>query len=167
MAKNLIELAQNPHKMITGYAEFTRIITLKNINNSGAPLFPQFKASVVSRKQALAAGGILQTAYEARNEQELPVLTEWITGIPAESALWIHLILYSKEQLHKEGDLIDADWGLVSINASNNEVMEPMRPITAMRNALGIEEGGSEFPLDREAYLESVAFWSDHIKIKF
>ena len=86
------------------------------------------------------------------------MLTEWITGIPAESALWIHLILYSKEQLHKEGDLIDADWGLVSINASNNEVMEPMRPITAMRNALGIEEGGSGVSLGPRSLLRKCRF---------
>ena len=34
-----------------------------------------------------------------------------------------------------------------------------MTPITMLRNALGVEEGGSGVPLDREAYLRSVAFW--------
>jgi hypothetical protein len=31
-----------------------------------------------------------------------------------------------------------------------------------MRNALGVDEGGSGVPLDRAAYLRSVAFWSAH-----
>ena len=34
--------------------------------------------------------------------------------------------------------------------------------ITMMRNALGVEEGGSGVPLDREAYARSVAFWERH-----
>jgi hypothetical protein len=34
-----------------------------------------------------------------------------------------------------------------------------MAPITMMRNALGLEEGGSGVPLDRESYLGSVAYW--------
>ena len=36
----------------------------------------------------------------------------------------------------------------------------PMAPITMMRNALGVAEGGSGVPLDRRAYSRSVAFWS-------
>ena len=35
----------------------------------------------------------------------------------------------------------------------------PMAPITMMRNALGVAEGGSGVALDREAYIRSVAFW--------
>ncbi len=35
----------------------------------------------------------------------------------------------------------------------------PMTPITMLRNALGVEEGGSGVPLDRDAYRRSVAFW--------
>ena len=31
-----------------------------------------------------------------------------------------------------------------------------------LRNALGVEEGGSGVPLDRTAYLESVEFWNHH-----
>ncbi len=35
----------------------------------------------------------------------------------------------------------------------------PMTPATAMRNALGREEGGSGMPIDRGAYEAAVAFW--------
>ena len=38
----------------------------------------------------------------------------------------------------------------------------PMAPITMLRNALGVDEGGSGVPLDREAYRRSVAFWETH-----
>jgi hypothetical protein len=38
----------------------------------------------------------------------------------------------------------------------------PMAPITMLRNALGVEEGGSGVPLDREAYRQSVAFRDAH-----
>lgn len=41
-----------------------------------------------------------------------------------------------------------------------------MDPITMMRNALGKEEGGSGVKLDREAYKQSVEFWSKHALIK-
>ena len=34
-----------------------------------------------------------------------------------------------------------------------------MTPITMLRNALGVEEGGSGVPLDRDAYRRAVAFW--------
>ena len=41
-----------------------------------------------------------------------------------------------------------------------------MKPITMMRNALGIEEGGSGVPIDREAYKKSVDFWSNNATVR-
>ncbi|MES1154207.1 MAG: DUF3228 family protein, partial [Rhodanobacter sp.] len=38
----------------------------------------------------------------------------------------------------------------------------PMVPITMLRNALGVAEGGSGVPLDRAAYRRAVAFWERH-----
>lgn len=54
------------------------------------------------------------------------------------------------------------EWGIVSIKPQSVSHETPMNPITIMRNALGVEEGGSGIPLDREAYLKSVAFWQAH-----
>ena len=71
-------------------------------------------------------------------------------------------ILYSAEQLAKEGSPIEADWGIVGCLYTLEPAEIPMVPITMMRNALGVEEGGSGVPLDREAYRRSVAFWSTH-----
>ncbi len=164
--KKLIELAQNPYKIVPGYSDFSCLAVIKNKQKENSFLFPEFKALVIKKEKAFAAGAKLETAYKARNKNELAVLTEWVTGIEAETAPWIHLILYSKEQLAKEKDEIKSDWGLVSVSSSLSETLEPMLPITAMRNALGVKEGGSGFALDHKTYQESVKFWSKHIKIK-
>jgi hypothetical protein len=42
----------------------------------------------------------------------------------------------------------------------------PLAPITMMRNALGVEEGGSGVPINRDAYRRSVAFWNQHANWK-
>ena len=91
---------------------------------------------------------------------------DWVTGIKPAEAEWIHLILYSREQMALEGDKVEADWAIVSINGAASKEVEPMRPITSMRNALGVEEGGSGVAIDRKAYKESVEFWSKYIMIR-
>ena len=62
----------------------------------------------------------------------------------------------------KEGDAVDADWGVVGCLATATPEEIPMAPITMLRNALGVEEGGSGVPLDRAAYRRSVEFWERH-----
>jgi hypothetical protein len=58
-----------------------------------------------------------------------------------------------------------APWGIVSIKAQDVDYEIPMTPITAMRNALGKDEGGSGVPIDRESYMEAYRFW-DTRKLK-
>ena len=101
----------------------------------------------------------LRTAYEARTNGELPVLVRWFEGVEPPVANFLIAILYSREQMAKEGTHIDADWGVVGCLYTMTPEETPMAPITMMRNALGVEEGGSGVPLDREAYLRSVGFW--------
>ena len=43
---------------------------------------------------------------------------------------------------------------------------DPLVPITIMRNALGVEEGGNGETLNRKVYNESVEFWSKYILVK-
>ena len=43
---------------------------------------------------------------------------------------------------------------------------EPMSPMTMMRNALGIEYGGSGVSINEKKYEESVVFWSQNAIIK-
>ena len=63
-------------------------------------------------------------------------------------------------------DKIDGDYGIVAILAQMSNREEPMTPMTMIRNALGITEGGSGVPIDREAYQKSVDFWSKHAVIR-
>ncbi len=103
---------------------------------------------------------LLRSRYEARNDRELPVLVRWFEGLEPPVAEYLLPILYSAEQLAKEGSPIDGDWGVVGCLYTSTPEEIPMAPVTMMRNALGVAEGGSGVPLDAEAYRRSVAFWS-------
>ena len=111
---------------------------------------------------------LLQSEYVARREEELPVLVRHFPSgsVQTEEAVFLDLILYSADQLAKEGIEIDGDWGIVSINACMDAEEAPMGPTTMLRNALGIEQGGSGVALDREAYLASVEYWSQWATVK-
>ena len=103
---------------------------------------------------------LLRSGYEARNERELPVLVRWFEGVEPPVANYLVPILYDRAQLAKEGTAIDADWGIVGCLYTSEPAEIPMAPITMMRNALGVAEGGSGVPLDAAAYRRSVEFWS-------
>lgn len=86
-------------------------------------------------------------------------------------AKYLDLILYSREQLIIENAAMGnectdtAPWGIVSVKAQDHGYETPMQPITMMRNALGVEQGGSGVPLDREQYNASVEFWSKNVSV--
>lgn len=120
--------------------------------------------------------GLLRSKYDARNDKELPVLARFF---PKEAvsdhlpvARYLDLILYSRDQINKENaaqsqakNAETAPWGIVSIKAQDVDYELPMNPITAMRNALGKDEGGSGIPIDRKAYQQAVDYWADHAVI--
>jgi len=68
--------------------------------------------------------------------------------------------------LQKDGSPIDGDSGIVSILSASSPDEAPMPPITAMRNALGKDEGGSGVALDREYYMRAVEYWKRWATIK-
>ena len=82
---------------------------------------------------------LLRSDYEARNSDELPVLVRWFEGVEPPVANFLIAILYSREQLTKEGSPIAADWGVVGCIYTMTPEETPMAPITLMRNALGVE----------------------------
>ena len=162
----LIVMASKPLKEVAGYASFCKILVLKNRYSNGEYIFKTFKSLTVEKKKAITQGASLHTAYEARSQEELPVLVEWATGIKPQTAHYIHLILYSRKQMEKEKDPICKDWGVVAVNASMSLEVEPMKPITAMRNALGVKEGGSGVAIDKKRYKESVNYWSKYVLLR-
>ena len=140
---------ERPLRVIDGYAPFCKLHVHRNWTTT--------RGSVVAITDDNRHR--LRSAYEARTKEELPVLVRWFEGIEPPVANFLVPILYDREQLAKEGTAIDADWGIVGCLYTMAPEEIPMVPITMMRNALGVEEGGSGVALDREAYRRSVAFW--------
>lgn len=119
----------------------------------------------------------LRSGYSSRRDSELPVLSRWFElPLEASVAKFLVLVLYSKEQLEIEHTTgpdadgtpfdFDADWGVVAILGQNTTEADPMTPITAMRNALGVEFGGSGVPIDKDYYEKAIEFWSTHALVK-
>lgn len=141
-----------PLKVLDGYASFCKLHVHRNWTSTKCLSVP-----ITNDNRHL-----LRSDYEARNSDELPVLVRWFEGLEPPIANFIIPILYSREQLAKEGSPIDADWGVVGCIYTMEPEETPMAPITLMRNALGVEEGGSGVPIDRKAYRQSVEFWRTH-----
>ena len=144
--------AEAPLRVLDGYAPFCRLHVHRNWTSTKCSAIPITDAN---RHR-------LRSAYEARTPAELPVLVRWFEGLEPPVAAYLVPILYDRAQLAKEGTVIDADFGVVGCMYTAEPVETPMAPITMMRNALGVEEGGSGVPLNREAYARSVAFWERH-----
>lgn len=141
-----------PLKVLDGYAPFCKLFVYPNWTSTKSLTVP-----ITDENRHL-----LRSDYDARNDKELAVLTRWFEGVTPPVANYLIPILYSREQMAKEGTPVDADWGIVGCMYTMEPEETPMAPITMMRNALGVDEGGSDVPLDHVAYAESVAFWSTH-----
>lgn len=151
------ELHEHRAKIQQGYAPFCKLLFFENWTDAKTGTLP-----ITPRNEKF-----LRSGYRNRRPEELPVLARWFEGLPdVPKAKYLGLVLYSKEQLEKEGTPIDADWGVVAILGQLHSEEEPMTPLTAMRNALGFDEGGSAVPIDREAYQRSVEFWNAHATVK-
>ena len=141
-----------PLKVLDGYAPFCKLHVHRNWTSTRCLTVPINEGN----------RHLLRSDYEARTPDELAVLVRWFEGLDPPVADYLVVILYSRAQLAKEGTATDADWGVVGCMYTAEPEETPMAPITMLRNALGVEEGGSGVPVDREAYARSVAFWRDH-----
>jgi hypothetical protein len=148
--------------LVDGYAPFCKHLFMPNfVADLREPVLP-----INDTNEHL-----LRTKYEARTATEIPVLVRYFPAdkLVAPAAKYLDLILYSRDQIIKEnaatgkpqGELEPAPWRLISIKAQGVPYETPMNPITIMRNAL-ISEGGSGIPINREAYMSSVDYWSGH-----
>ena len=141
-----------PVHVLDGYAPFCKLHVHRNWTSTRC-----LTAAITDGNRHL-----LRSDYEARTREELPVLVRWFEGLEPPVAAYLIVILYSREQLAREGTVTDADWGVVGCMYTEAPEETPMAPITMMRNALGVEEGGSGVPLDAAAYRRSVTFWRTH-----
>jgi len=139
-----------------GYAPFCRLHVHRNWTDT-----PCGSVEITEANRHL-----LRSDYEARTAEELPILTRWFEGIEAPRAAYLQVILYDAVQLAREDDPVDAEWGVVGCLATPDTVEPPMAPITMMRNALGVDEGGSGVPLDPEAYRRSVDYWRRNANVR-
>jgi len=160
------ELHEAGTPLVDGYAPFCKHLFVPNFTPA------RIAYLAITRENE----GKLRSGYEARTEQELPVLTRWFPAgtEPPPVASYLDIILYSREQIRKEAMAMgradeleeDAPWGIISVKAQMVDFELPMQPITMMRNALGVEEGGSGIALDREKYAASVKFWAENAPLK-
>ena len=156
--------------LVDGYAPFCKHVFVPNFAGARVGALPITPSNA----------RLLRSGYGARNARELPVLQRWFAEAdvaPVPVAKTLDVILYSREQLIAEraatgraddpaaAPLPDAPWGVISVKAQDEAFELPMQPITAMRNALGREEGGSGVAIDREAYARAVAYWQAHAPI--
>lgn len=160
-------LDSGDYKLTDGYAPFCKHIFVKNFT----------KALCGSIEITEKNEHLLKSGYVARTSNELPVLSRWFRRSDVEQyteeALYLDLILYSKEQVIKENEATntkipdrsyDKDYYIISVKPQNIDKELPMLPITMMRNTM-IEEGGSGVGINRGKYLESVEFWSKRAAI--
>lgn len=153
---NLI-LDRNAPELVPGYAPFCKLLFVRNFTDArpgSVEITPENERQIVSE-------------YAARRDTELPVLSRYLPSKDYSQAAYLGIVLYDSEQLLKEGEHIEADYGIVAILGQNTNTEEPMTPITMMRNALGIQEGGSGHPLDRDKYLAAVEFWKRHVIVRY
>jgi hypothetical protein len=151
-----------------GYAPFCRHVFIPNFTDARADYVDITEENV----------GKIRSGYLSRRPGELPVLCRWICACDlateVQRAVFLDLIFYSREQIKLETESFDKkaleeeefDWGLISIKGQLVDYETPMMPITIMRNALGVEYGGSSDPIDPIRYQESIDFWATHISVK-
>lgn len=138
-----------------------------------------FGVKCATREITLDIYPYIRTDYVQRTPDELPVLTRFAQlppGFKQQQAEHIVLVLYSRAQLESEFKQKDdgqefyfddsVEWGIVSIMGTMEPRPDPLVPITIMRNALGVEEGGNGEHISRASYSDSVEFWSRYILVK-
>ena len=173
--KKVNELYKSSKDLVEGYAPFCKHLFVKNFVKGFKPCHLEINEKIKP---------LIISKYDSRQKNELPVLIRYIDlktinkeEIP--DALFLDLILYSKEQIISEmkemkadekeiNEMIekDFDWGIISIKPLNIDHELPFVPITLMRNSLGKNEGGSGVPIDRKKYMEGVEFWSKNVELK-
>ena len=147
---NLIE--SNFNKAKPGYREGVLLI----------PVAPQgFYSSIVQLK----AGDKLAGVYEARKEGEAPRKSTYSVNRNKIPAVAVDIVLYSHATLAENNEQsCEADWEVISVNASPIEGEVPIPTGALIANHLQLS-GGTATNMSNDDFVallrKSVEFWSD------
>lgn len=130
-----------------------------------------FFSSVIEAKENLE----LESHFQARQDEEDPVLFTVAKGAEKVPAKRVEIVLYRHDVLDEDGDRsTDEEWEIVSINASPCEEEIPMSPMTRARNILHLQ-GGTDAKIEDlsknelidlvKRMAEEVVFWSTHVQV--
>jgi hypothetical protein len=104
----------------------------------------------------------LSPRFAPRRPGELPFVDVLAVDAQKPEAVAVEFVLYSRDLLAADGDAVDADYGIVSINARLCVEPEPMHPIAMMRNQLALP-GGTKAEYSSEQWAASTLFWSTRV----
>jgi hypothetical protein len=108
------------------------------------------------------AGDELSSTCEARQDGEGPAIVTTVLNQSKTPARKVDIVLYRSDVLDEDHSRsTDADWEIISINASPIEQDVPMHPLTMAHNELHLE-GGTKAEYSKEQYLNSIIFWSQY-----
>jgi hypothetical protein len=179
-------------KIMDGYAPFCKLIAIPNFTNARVGSLPitianhqyirhgyssrtEKELPVMSRWFELPLPSIIAEYLIVVVYSKEQLAKEYVAELDKKTERFIEKLkeegfVASENDINQFKELekfnFDADWGVVAILGQTHDGEEPMQPVTMMRNALGVEEGGSGEPLDRKKYLDSVLFWNHNAIVK-
>lgn len=122
-------------------------------NFSGTKLNPEIKDEFIN---------VINISYDTISNGMSNTFVKDVKLLDSEWDFCKYLVLEGQEFYFDDS----VEWGIVSIMGTVLPHPDPLVPITIMRNALGVEEGGNGETLNRKVYNESVDFWSKYILVK-
>lgn len=105
---------------------------------------------------------ILESKFESRRDGEEPIKRTVVKNGKKSIANFVKIVLYRHDVLlENDESSTDADWEIISINASIVE-NEPMYPMTMARNMLQ-KDGGTKGDYTGQQFAEALWFWKDYV----
>ena len=110
-------------------------------------------------------GDEFKTVMESRRDGEAPAKVTVVVGKEKQPARKVDVVRCSAETLAEDGGReTDADWEIVSIDASPIDGPTPMRPLTMARNERHLT-GGTKATYSKDEYVDAILFWSKHAMV--
>lgn len=129
----------------------------------GVILVPIPADKVMSGVVEVTEGMPLVTSFIRRRPDEEPFIEAVAPGQPKLPAKTAKIVLYRHDVLEEGNEAsCDAEWEIVSLNASPVEGEMPMHPITMMRNMM-VRPGGTAATYTAEQFCEAIHFWSTRV----